>query len=79
MAIRGMKIYKTNDLNIADTLASYIWQLNFKKSVRVDVAIYDDENISATLSKTSYVVTVNPESKLEDIKEFLLKKGYITN
>ena len=79
MAIKGMKIYKTNDLKNADLLAVYIWSLNFKKPIRVDVAIYDNEQLSATVSRARYVVTVNPSTKIEDIKLYLLQKGYITD
>ncbi len=80
MAIKGMTIYKTLDWNIADDISNYIWSLNFKKDIRVDVAVYDDAaEIEAYVSSVRYAIKVNPNVKLEDIKQFLLKKGYITD
>ncbi len=80
MAIKGMTIYKTLDWNIADDISNYIWSLNFKKDIRVDVAVYSDaKEIEAYVSRVRYAIKVNPNVKLEDVKAFLLKKGYITD
>lgn len=77
MAIKGMLIRATKDESRNKELSDYIWSLSFKKPIRVDVAVYN-EPLSATVSKSRYVVTVNPLTKIEDIKPYLLKKGYIT-
>lgn len=78
MAIKGMTIYKTLDWNIADNISKYIWSLSFVKPLRVDVAVYDDATeIEAYVSRVRYAVKVNPNVKLEEVKQFLLNKGYI--
>ena len=79
MAIKGMAIRAAKDESRLKEICDFIWSLNFKKPVRVDIAYYENEAIRATVSKERYVVTVNPESKLEVIKNFLLQKGYISD
>ena len=79
MAIKGMAIRAAKDESRLKEICDFIWSLNFKNPVRVDIAYYEDEVLGATVSKVRYVVTVNPESKLEDIKNYLLKKGYISD
>ena len=80
MTIKGMTIYKTLDWNIADDISNYIWSLSFVKPLRVDVAVYSDaKEIEAYVFRVRYAIKVNPNVKLEDIKQFLLKKGYITD
>lgn len=80
MAIEGILFIKTNDKSRVKEITNFIWNLNFKKEVRVDISIYFDEpNISAISSRIRYLVNVNPNIKLIDIKDFLLKKGYITD
>lgn len=82
MAKKGMTIMKTLDRERAREISNYIWSLHFvKETLRVDVAVYDDEQppIDAYVSKVRYAIKVNPTIKLEDIKQFLLQKGYITD
>ncbi len=78
MAIKGMLIRATKDESRNKELSEFIWSLSFKKPIRVDVAVYN-EPISVKVSKTRYVITVNPKSEFEEIKNFLLKKGYISD
>ncbi len=81
MAIKGMTIRKTLDRERAREISNYIWSLHFvKETLRVDVAVYDDaKDIEAYVSRVRYAVKVNPNVKLEDVKQFLFKKGYITD
>ena len=79
MAIKGMTIRKTLNKERAREISNYIWSLNFKKTIRVDVAVYDDATeIEAYVSRVRYAVKVNPNVKLEEVRQFLFKKGYIT-
>ena len=78
MAIKGMLIRATKDESRNKELSEFIWSLSFKKPIRVDVAVYN-EPISVKVSKTRYVITVNPKSEFEEVKNFLLKKGYISD
>ena len=73
-----MLIRATKDESRNKELSEFIWSLSFEKPIRVDVAVYD-EPISVKVSKTRYVVTVNPQTELEEIKNFLLIKGYISD
>lgn len=79
MAMKGMTIRKTLNRERAIEISNFIWSLNFKKGIRVDIAVYDDATeIEAYVSRVRYAVKVNSNVKLEDVKQFLLKKGYIT-
>lgn len=74
-----MTIRKTLNKERAREISNYIWSLNFKKTIRVDVAVYDDATeIEAYVSRVRYAVKVNPNVKLEEVRQFLFKKGYIT-
>ena len=73
-----MLIRATKDESRNKELSEFIWSLSFKKPIRVDVAVYN-EPISVKVSKTRYVITVNPKSEFEEVKNFLLKKGYISD
>lgn len=78
MATKGMTIRKTLNRERAREISSFIWSLNFKKGIRVDVAVYDDAaEIEAYVSRVRYAIKVNSNVKLEDVKRFLLEKGYI--
>ena len=51
---------------------------NFKKELPVQI-IYDDEvaTISAKVTAVRYLITVRPDTELEEIDKLLLEKGYI--
>ena len=78
MTIKGLQIVSTKDSKRADEICNYIWSLNFKKDVMVDVSIAERAtDIQAKVTRTRYFIYVNPNTPLEEIKQFLLKKGYI--
>lgn len=79
MATKGLTILETRDRSRLEEITNFIWPLNFKKEVCVDVAIDDNEPfIRSKVTRTRYFVGVNPNISLDDIKKHLLEKGYIT-
>lgn len=80
MEAKGLQIIATKDGKRADEICNYIWSLNFKKQVMIDVSVAERAtDIQAKVTRTRYFIYVNPNMKFEDIKAFLLKKGYITD
>lgn len=78
MAIKGLTLISTQDESRVEEITSYIWSLNFKKDVMVDVAIFVREPfIRSKVTRTRYFICVNPDTALEDIKKHLLEKSYI--
>jgi len=78
MAIKGYLFTKAKDKSRLELISNYIWSLNFTKERPVHI-VYDEtvSEISAKLTSARYLITVRPDTKLEEIKELLLKKRYI--
>ncbi len=78
MAIKGYRFINALDESRLELLSNYIWSLNFTKEKPVQI-VYDDSvnEISAKLTSARYLITVRPDTKLEEVKNLLLKKGYI--
>lgn len=76
MAKQGSRYIKAKDESRIDLISKYIWSLDFKKELPVEIS-YDEDAIELGVmkSKHRYLVTVRPDTELEDIKEFLIKKG----
>lgn len=79
MATKGLTIISTRDESRVDEITNFIWSLNFKKDVCVDVGIAEREPfIRSKVTRTRYFVYLNPNIALDDIKKHLLEKGYIS-
>lgn len=78
MAIKGYRFINALDESRLELLSNHIWSLDFKKELPVQI-IYNDEveEISAKLTSSRYLITVRPDTELEEIDKLLLKKGYI--
>jgi len=78
MAIKGYRFINALDESRLELLSNYIWSLNFTKEKPVQI-VYDDSvnEISAKLTSARYLITVRPDTELEEVKNLLLKKGYI--
>jgi len=78
MAIKGYRFINALDESRLELLSNYIWSLNFTKEKPVQI-VYDDSvnEISAKLTSARYLITVRPDTELEEIKNLLLGKGYI--
>lgn len=76
MAKQGCRYIKAKDESRIDLISKYIWSLDFKKELPVEIS-YDEDAVELGVikSKNRYLVTVRPDTELEDIKEFLMKKG----
>lgn len=79
MAIKGLTIIETMDESRVNEICSFILSLDFVKSIMVDICITDDEDsVQAKVSRSRYIVRVNPKIALDDIKTYLISKKYIT-
>jgi len=78
MAIKGYRFINALDESRLELLSNYIWSLNFTKEKPVQI-VYDDSvnEISAKLTSARYLITVRPDTELEEVKNLLLGKGYI--
>ena len=78
MAIKGYRFTKAKDKSRLELLSNYIWSLNFTKERPVHIS-YDEtvSEINAKLTSVRYLITVRPDTELEEIKNLLLKKKYI--
>ena len=78
MTIKGYRFIKAKDKGRLELISNYIWSLNFTKERPVQIS-YDEtvSEISAMLSSARYLITVRPDTELEEIKNLLLKKKYI--
>ena len=76
MAKQGCVYISARDRSRLEQIEKYIWSLEFKVELPVEIDYDEDaESLKVTKSKSRYLVTVRPDSELEDIKEFLIKKG----
>lgn len=78
MAIKGYRFINALDESRLELLSNHIWSLAFKKEIPVQI-VYDDEveEISAKVTASRYLITVRPDTELEEIDNLLLEKGYI--
>ena len=78
MAVKGYLFTKAKDKRRLDLITNYIWSLDFTKEKPVHIS-YDEtvSEISAKLTSVRYLITVRPDSELEEIKNLLKKKKYI--
>lgn len=76
MAKQGCRYIKAKDESRINLISKYIWSLDFKKELPVEIS-YDEDaaELGVIKSKNRYLVTVRPDSELEEIKDFLMKKG----
>lgn len=78
MAIKGYLFTKAKDKSRLNLITQYIWALNFVKEKPVHIDYNETvAEISAKSTSTRYLITVRPDSELEEIKNLLLNKGYI--
>lgn len=79
MAKQGCRYIKAKDESRIDLISKYIWSLDFRKELPVEIS-YDEDAVELGVikSKNRYLVTVRPDTELEEIKEFLMKKGCLT-
>ena len=78
MAIKGYLFISAKDRSRVELITNYIWSLNFTKEKPVHIDYNETASeISAKLTSARYLITVRPDTELEEIKELLLKKGYI--
>lgn len=78
MAIKGYRFIKAKDKSRLELISDYIWSLDFTKDRPVHIDYNETvTEISAKLTSVRYLITVRPDSELEEIKNLLLKKGYI--
>lgn len=78
MAIKGYVFTKARDKSRLNLITDHIWSLNFRKDKPVHI-MYDQtvSEISAKLTSSRYLITVRPDTELEEIDNLLLEKGYI--
>ena len=73
MAKQGCVYISARDRSRLEQIEKYIWSLEFKVELPVEIDYDEDaESLKVTKSKSRYLVTVRPDSELEDIKEFLI-------
>lgn len=78
MAIKGYLFTKAKDKSRLDLITGHIWALNFTKERPVHIDFNETATgISAKLTSARYLITVRPDTELEEIDNLLLKKGYI--
>ena len=78
MAIKGYLFTKAKDKSRLDEIIQHIWSLNFTKEKPVHIDYNETvTEISAKSTSARYLVTVRPDTKLEEIDKLLLEKGYI--
>lgn len=78
MSTKGYLFTKAKDKSRLDLVTQHIWSLNFTKDkpVHIDYNETATEN-SAKLTSVRYLITVRPDTDLEEIDNLLLEKGYI--
>ena len=78
MAIKGYVFTKARDKSRLNLITDHIWSLDFKKDKPVHI-MYDQtvSEISVKLTSSRYLITVRPDTELEEIDKLLLEKGYI--
>lgn len=78
MAIKGFLFIKAKDKSRLDLLTEHIWSLKFKKDRPVQIAYYETvAEISVKLTSSRYLITVRPDTELEEIDKLLVEKGYV--
>lgn len=78
MANKGYLFISARDRSRLELVTNHIWSLKYKKDRPVHIE-YDETifEISAKLTSSRYLITVRPDTELEEIDNLLLEKGYI--